>query len=352
MNVFHNNAPGANSREDEDFCASPLNDADALDARMKGELPSLPYAPRSIDALTRFAFATSSSMNFRAGMFILYFLAIFVCVLCGWGRFFVSIYEKFAAWESYAAGVVTSCEADNIQINERNPYIIVFEGTSPENGSIFRGESHSFDPISIGTTVEIERIVNSQDVLRVKGTSLARFGSFESQYPFFIVILLMASLGIYLALIRPLVNGITQIGLLQRGTLVLGHIIGTRKTGVRVNNRPEYAIKVRYQTEEGASYEREFKTLRSLEAFTRKQTIPILYSPESPRRFTQLAQLPKGVKLAPNEGFVTNPRGFILAAFFTTLLIAIYAWAFTASARIEHAEFFPPAVAKSTVENE
>lgn len=301
----------------------------------------LPSPPRSVSFLAWIVLHTSSTPTSSVGQFILFivgcglFLPIF-----GYGGAVVSIYESAGQWETYAQGTITDVVPMNVKINRRTPCRVRFEGRSHEDSSYFSGVSYAYNWTNsvVGQETEIQRRVGSKDVLRVKGTSLAKFGTLRDSIPMWIVGALFTSIGVVMGIILPFAAGARITKILKHGLLAYGKVAKVEETGARINNLPLSIVTLAFKTDDGKQEECPIKTLRPRQ-YLRGRSYEILYLPDAPKKNYALRALPRGVIIKQNEGFAGSAgRGgycFFLCAFF----IAAFCATLVMSSRFERATF-------------
>ncbi|MCA9539009.1 MAG: hypothetical protein KC620_08970 [Myxococcales bacterium] len=224
---------------------------------------------------------------------------------------------RLAGETARTEGRMLGWEETSASVNEAavvaNHFVYTVDGIEREGVSYGVGVGYATDEV-----VPVEYAVEHPESARIPGMQTGLM-------PLWPVALvgLFPLIGLMFATHRFFSGGST-IALLRAGRPARGKVVGTATTGVRINNRPQYAVTFTFTDHLDAEHEVKVRTL-DLQALLDEPEEALLYDPNRPTRAVALDQLPGIIAVDRMGGWRPAPLGSVIGTMVPvtlTLLIA------------------------------
>jgi hypothetical protein len=250
---------------------------------------------------------------------------IFVITGCAISWFFMTLVDARGLWAN--AGAQQSAPAEvkevartHVEASGRRVHRVDYELTA--SGRTYRGRSYTDGQTpAVGAALAAEYPVGHPEDSHLTGMRRAPLpigGSLVLLFP-------LAGVGLVLSGSR---DGRRAIGLLRHGREAQARFVDKRETWTRINNRGVYAVRLRFEADDGQPYDTIARTLTP-EQFENGALAHVFYLPADPRQAAAVDHLPGRPQLNADGTIGGKPvlaTAYVLVVLLAIAVNAIAAW--------------------------
>jgi hypothetical protein len=281
----------------------------AYRAAMPGspELPALPPPPRHVPWTLRAVLALRHPLAF-VGWIILGVGTLLGGVFVGMAEPWIDPFDDGARRLS---GRVVAVDGTSIRVNDRNVTAVTFEW--PADAPRARTVSYTDRGApAVGAEIAIEVQPGDPPLVRAVGMRRAPFPAFVH------FVLLFPALGLLIVVFFVRL-GLRRAAILRDGDLVLGMLVSTEPTNMRVNRRPVWKLTYAYTDRAGVA---RTAVARSTRVDADGGAAPMLHVPGTDT-VVRLADLPSVPRVGADGAFAPPTSGALALALLPPTLIAL-----------------------------
>lgn len=172
---------------------------------------------------------------------------------------------------------------------------------------------------NLGQEVEVEFVEGPPPRARIKGTRLAPFESW------ILFVLIFPLAGLVMVVISYLM-GFRTLGVIARGKLAMGKLVGKQRTNTRINNQYVFKLTFEFTDDKGARHHATVRTHQTASVEDQPEE-RLFYDPRNPQSARMVDLLPRGLHVADDGTVVAGRPIFMLIVAFIVpgLVIAVHA---------------------------
>ena len=197
-----------------------------VESKLKALHPTqTPPAPRDVSLSAKIATLFNTMPLSLYGLGVLCVVSWVMFLVFGRGGTGAALKEALGKWEPYGQARLVSVEETDHSFKGSRYLKLSFHGRQ-EDGTTFSGVSYARDYYGEqGDEVEVERLVGTDDALRVAGASISSSGPLGDHAVVSIPLTFFLVVGVILGIVSPLRAGLRALKFLSNGEIAEGNCV-------------------------------------------------------------------------------------------------------------------------------
>lgn len=329
-----------------------------MEAKLKALRPTqTPPAPRAVSLAAKIATLFNTMPLSLYGLGVLCVVSWVMFLVFGRGGTGAALKEALGKWEPYGQARLVSVEETDHSFKGSRYLELSFHGRQ-EDGTVFSGVSYARDYYGErGDEVEVERLVGTDDVLRVAGASISSSGTLGDHVIVCIPLTFFLVVGVILGIVSPLRAGLRALKFLSNGEIVEGKCVEYQPPPKDRNGEFVRGVPATFLFEfESQTDGRMTATYKSMQPwlYWDRPTAPLLYLPDESQDEQTFFyyDLPKGIYFDSKRGVCGRLSTVLLHFVLLAFAIAGFVATFATTMNFDHATITPTPAASASSPSE